>query len=127
MWHVHFIETEILCPSSFVCPITCLQGYKPDSHGCPTCSCHVATGSTRFTDRNAVIQCIDMNCKILLFFFIEQASTSPSALKCENRFSCPSKCETAYVAGSDGCPQCACVPGACLIMRTWNQKWMEHA
>lgn len=60
------------------------------------------------------------------FIFVEQAYTSPASLKCNGHFSCSEKCQTAYTAGSDGCPQCDCVPGACLIMRTWNQKWTEH-
>lgn len=59
-------------------------------------------------------------------FFVEQAYTSPASLKCNGHFSCLTKCDSAYVTGNDGCPQCDCVPGACLIMRTWNQKWTEN-
>lgn len=61
-----------------------------------------------------------------LIFFAEQAYTSPASLKCNGHFSCLTKCKSAYITGIDGCPQCDCVPGACLIMRTWNQKWTEH-
>lgn len=59
-------------------------------------------------------------------FFVEQAYTSPASQKCNGHFSCLTKCDSAYVTGNDGCPQCDCVPGACLIMRTWNQKWTEN-
>lgn len=62
----------------------------------------------------------------LSFIFVEEAYTSPASLKCNGHFFCPEKCQTAYTTGRDGCPQCNCVPGACLIMRTWNQKWTEH-
>lgn len=62
----------------------------------------------------------------LFFIVVEQAYTSPASLKCNGHFSCSEECQTAYTAGSDGCPQCDCVPGACLLMRTWNQKWTEH-
>lgn len=43
-WLLTDTKQNIVCPSSFACPITCLHGYKPDANGCPTCSCHVVPG-----------------------------------------------------------------------------------